>query len=111
MPTITDLMTQCFCILQTYTSIGKAPLALKDYPELAKVMNMAQFHTRMMDNVNELLCETADLSILWWVTSESLSEAVTLIQMYICVLWCNDHPHIQNKYDNKNRNTAILYFS
>uniref|UniRef100_A0A671MNE2 Nck-associated protein 1-like n=1 Tax=Sinocyclocheilus anshuiensis TaxID=1608454 RepID=A0A671MNE2_9TELE len=47
-----------------YTSIGKAPLALKDYPELAKVMNMAQFHTRMMDNVNELLCETADLSIL-----------------------------------------------
>ncbi|XP_043108126.1 nck-associated protein 1-like isoform X2 [Puntigrus tetrazona] len=50
--------------LQAYTSIGKAPLALKDYPELAKVMNMAQFHTRMMDNVNELLCETADLSIL-----------------------------------------------
>ncbi|XP_026096581.1 nck-associated protein 1-like [Carassius auratus] len=50
--------------LQAYTSIGKAPLALKDYPELAKVMNMAQFHTRMMDNVYELLCETADLSIL-----------------------------------------------
>uniref|UniRef100_A0A673H3V6 Nck-associated protein 1-like n=1 Tax=Sinocyclocheilus rhinocerous TaxID=307959 RepID=A0A673H3V6_9TELE len=50
--------------LQAYTSISKAPLALKDYPELAKVMNMAQFHTRMMDNVNELLCETADLSIL-----------------------------------------------
>ncbi|XP_016117211.1 nck-associated protein 1-like, partial [Sinocyclocheilus grahami] len=50
--------------LQAYTSIGKAPLSLKDYPELATVMNMAQFHTRMMDNVNELLCETADLSIL-----------------------------------------------
>lgn len=53
------------CTLQAYTSIGKAPLALKDYPDLAKVMNMAQFHTRMMDNVNELLCETADLSNLW----------------------------------------------
>uniref|UniRef100_A0A672LNP7 Nck-associated protein 1-like n=1 Tax=Sinocyclocheilus grahami TaxID=75366 RepID=A0A672LNP7_SINGR len=51
--------------LQVYTSAGKAALALKDYPDLAKVMNMAQFHTRMMDNVNELLCETADLSILW----------------------------------------------
>uniref|UniRef100_A0A8C1RZM3 NCK associated protein 1 like n=1 Tax=Cyprinus carpio TaxID=7962 RepID=A0A8C1RZM3_CYPCA len=50
--------------LQAYTSTGKAPLALKDYPDLAKVMNMAQFHTRMMDSVNELLCETADLSIL-----------------------------------------------
>uniref|UniRef100_A0A672LSX4 Nck-associated protein 1-like n=1 Tax=Sinocyclocheilus grahami TaxID=75366 RepID=A0A672LSX4_SINGR len=50
--------------LQVYTSAGKAALALKDYPDLAKVMNMAQFHTRMMDNVNELLCETADLSIL-----------------------------------------------
>uniref|UniRef100_A0A8C1HSW2 NCK associated protein 1 like n=2 Tax=Cyprinus carpio TaxID=7962 RepID=A0A8C1HSW2_CYPCA len=54
--------------LQAYTSVGKAPLALKDYPELAKVMNMAQFHTRMMDNVNELLCETADLSILCFHT-------------------------------------------
>ncbi|KAA0708095.1 Nck-associated protein 1-like [Triplophysa tibetana] len=50
--------------LQAYTSTGKAPLALKDYPDLAKIMNMAQFHTRMMDNVNELLFETADLSIL-----------------------------------------------
>uniref|UniRef100_A0A673K836 Nck-associated protein 1-like n=1 Tax=Sinocyclocheilus rhinocerous TaxID=307959 RepID=A0A673K836_9TELE len=50
--------------LQVYTSAGKAALALKDYPDLAKVMNMAQFHTRMMDNMNELLCETADLSIL-----------------------------------------------
>uniref|UniRef100_A0A8C1YE16 NCK associated protein 1 like n=1 Tax=Cyprinus carpio TaxID=7962 RepID=A0A8C1YE16_CYPCA len=68
MPTIIDLMTQSFCILQAYTSVGKAPLALKDYPELAKVMNMAQFHTRMMDNVNELLCETADLSILCFHT-------------------------------------------
>ncbi|XP_051528230.1 nck-associated protein 1-like isoform X1 [Myxocyprinus asiaticus] len=50
--------------LQAYTSIGKAPLALKDYPDLAKIMNMTQFHTRMMDSVNELLYETADLSIL-----------------------------------------------
>lgn len=50
--------------LQAYTSIGKAPLSLKDYPDIAKIMNMAQFHTRMMDSVNELLIEIADLSAL-----------------------------------------------
>ncbi|XP_062842505.1 nck-associated protein 1-like [Trichomycterus rosablanca] len=50
--------------LQVYTSVSKAPLALKDYSDLAKIMNMTQFHTRMMDDVEELLMETADLSML-----------------------------------------------
>ncbi|KAK6318722.1 hypothetical protein J4Q44_G00099330 [Coregonus suidteri] len=50
--------------LQTYTSVSKAPLSLKDYPDLAKVMNMTQFHTKMLDNVEEMLHETSDLSIL-----------------------------------------------
>ncbi|XP_046731027.1 nck-associated protein 1-like [Silurus meridionalis] len=50
--------------LQAYTSVSKAPLALKDYSDLAKIMNMTQFHTRMMDDLDELLTETADLSIL-----------------------------------------------
>ncbi|KAB5517011.1 hypothetical protein PHYPO_G00184610 [Pangasianodon hypophthalmus] len=50
--------------LQAYTSVSKAPLALKNYPDLAKIMNMTQFHTRMMDDLDELLIETADLSIL-----------------------------------------------
>ncbi|KAF4093728.1 hypothetical protein AMELA_G00005270 [Ameiurus melas] len=50
--------------LQAYTSVSKAPLALKDYTDLAKIMNMTQFHTRMMDDLDELLTETADLSIL-----------------------------------------------
>uniref|UniRef100_A0A3Q2UIP2 NCK associated protein 1 like n=1 Tax=Fundulus heteroclitus TaxID=8078 RepID=A0A3Q2UIP2_FUNHE len=49
--------------LQAYTSVNKAPLPLKDYPDLAKVMNMIQFHTRMVDNVEEMLYETSELSI------------------------------------------------
>uniref|UniRef100_UPI003AAFF040 nck-associated protein 1-like isoform X1 n=1 Tax=Centroberyx gerrardi TaxID=166262 RepID=UPI003AAFF040 len=50
--------------LQAYTSVNKAPLPIKDYPDLAKVMNMIQFHTRMVDSADNLLQETSDLSIL-----------------------------------------------
>uniref|UniRef100_A0A3P8S8F1 NCK associated protein 1 like n=1 Tax=Amphiprion percula TaxID=161767 RepID=A0A3P8S8F1_AMPPE len=50
--------------LQAYTSVNKAPLPLKDYPDLAKVMNMIQFHTRTVDSLEELLQETSDVSIL-----------------------------------------------
>ncbi|KAM4613658.1 nck-associated protein 1-like [Polymixia lowei] len=50
--------------LQAYTSVNKAPLPINEYPDLAKVMNMTQFHTRMVDSVEELLQETSDLSIL-----------------------------------------------
>uniref|UniRef100_A0AAR2IKF1 NCK associated protein 1 like n=1 Tax=Pygocentrus nattereri TaxID=42514 RepID=A0AAR2IKF1_PYGNA len=50
--------------LQAYTSVGKATLALKDFPDLARIMNMTQFHTKMMDSMEELLQETAELSIL-----------------------------------------------
>ena len=51
--------------------MAKAPLSLKEYPDLAKIMNLAQFHTRMIDNVDGLLQETAELSILWWVAMAS----------------------------------------
>ncbi|XP_059186269.1 nck-associated protein 1-like [Centropristis striata] len=50
--------------LQAYTSVNKAPLPIKEYPDLAKVMNMIQFHTRMVDSVEELLQETSEVSIL-----------------------------------------------
>uniref|UniRef100_A0A8C4F049 NCK associated protein 1 like n=2 Tax=Dicentrarchus labrax TaxID=13489 RepID=A0A8C4F049_DICLA len=50
--------------LQAYTSVNKAPLPIKDYTDLAKVMNMIQFHTRMVDSVEELLQETSEVSIL-----------------------------------------------
>ncbi|XP_061689337.1 nck-associated protein 1-like [Syngnathoides biaculeatus] len=50
--------------LQAYTSVNKAPLLIKDYPDLAKVMNMIQFHTKMVDSTEELLQETSNVSIL-----------------------------------------------
>uniref|UniRef100_A0AAY4ERK8 NCK associated protein 1 like n=1 Tax=Denticeps clupeoides TaxID=299321 RepID=A0AAY4ERK8_9TELE len=50
--------------LQAYTSVSKAALALKEYPDLAKIMNMTQFHTRLMDDIDGLLVEAADISIL-----------------------------------------------
>uniref|UniRef100_A0A8C9TCE6 NCK associated protein 1 like n=1 Tax=Scleropages formosus TaxID=113540 RepID=A0A8C9TCE6_SCLFO len=50
--------------LQAYTSMAKAPLCLKDYPDLAKIMNMTEFHTKMMDDIDGVLRETSDLSIL-----------------------------------------------
>lgn len=44
--------------------MNKAPLPIRDYTDLAKVMNMVQFHTKMVDSVEELLHETAEVSIL-----------------------------------------------
>ncbi|XP_061785032.1 nck-associated protein 1-like [Nerophis lumbriciformis] len=49
--------------LQAYTGVNKAPLPIKEYLDLAKVMNMIQFHTKMVDGIEELLQETSDLSI------------------------------------------------
>ncbi|XP_040890168.1 nck-associated protein 1-like [Toxotes jaculatrix] len=49
--------------LQAYTSVNKAALPIKDYPNLAKVMNVIQFHSRMVDSVEELLQETSELSL------------------------------------------------
>ncbi|KAK6320863.1 hypothetical protein J4Q44_G00078390 [Coregonus suidteri] len=54
-------------IHKAYTSVPKALRLLKGYPDLAKVMNMTQFHTKMLDNVQEMLHKTSDLSILWSV--------------------------------------------
>ncbi|KAM4700529.1 nck-associated protein 1-like [Discoglossus pictus] len=49
--------------LQAYTSVSKAPLSLRDNPDLGKVMNLIMFHCWMLDSVEELLQETSDLSI------------------------------------------------
>ncbi|XP_077185377.1 nck-associated protein 1-like [Paroedura picta] len=49
--------------LQAYTSVSKAPLQLRENSNVAKVMNLIVFHTKMLDSVDELLLETSDLSI------------------------------------------------
>ncbi|ELV10493.1 Nck-associated protein 1-like protein [Tupaia chinensis] len=48
--------------LQAYTSVAKAPLHLHENPDLAKVMNLIVFHSRMLDSVDKMLVETSDLS-------------------------------------------------
>ncbi|XP_054859951.1 nck-associated protein 1-like [Eublepharis macularius] len=49
--------------LQAYTSVSKAPLQLRENPDVAKVMNLIVFHTKMLDSVEELMVETSDLSV------------------------------------------------
>ncbi|KAG8452631.1 hypothetical protein GDO86_004425 [Hymenochirus boettgeri] len=49
--------------LQAYTSVSKAPLSLRDNPDLGRVMNLILFHSWMLDSVEDILMETADLSI------------------------------------------------
>ncbi|XP_048343540.1 nck-associated protein 1-like [Sphaerodactylus townsendi] len=51
--------------LQAYTSVNKAPLQLRENPDVARVMNLIIFHTKMLDSVEELIVETSDLSIFW----------------------------------------------
>ncbi|XP_056418753.1 nck-associated protein 1-like [Hyla sarda] len=49
--------------LQAYTSVAKAPLSLRENPDLGKVMNLIMFHSWMLDSIEELITETSDLSI------------------------------------------------
>lgn len=61
-------MTLFFAVLsQAYTSVSKASLSLADHRELGKMMNTIIFHTKMVDSLVEMLVETSDLSIFWYV--------------------------------------------
>jgi NCK-associated protein 1 len=53
--------------MQAYTSVSKASLSLADHRELGKMMNTIIFHTKMVDSLVEMLVETSDLSIFWYV--------------------------------------------
>lgn len=48
--------------LQTSMS-AKSSIKIKDYPELAHLIDSMVFHTKMIDNLDEILVETSDLSI------------------------------------------------
>uniref|UniRef100_A0A8C8RPF9 NCK associated protein 1 like n=1 Tax=Pelusios castaneus TaxID=367368 RepID=A0A8C8RPF9_9SAUR len=48
--------------LQAYTSVAKAPMQLRESPDVGRVMNLIMFHTKMLDSLEELLLETSDLS-------------------------------------------------
>lgn len=49
--------------LQAYTSTQQSKLRLLEYKSLGQLMDMVQFHTKMVDNLDEMLRETSDLSI------------------------------------------------
>ncbi|CAG9836304.1 unnamed protein product [Diabrotica balteata] len=49
--------------LQAYTSTAKSPMRLIDEKKLAELLDSIQFHTKMVDNLDEMLRETSDLSI------------------------------------------------
>lgn len=50
---------------KAYTSVNKAALSLRDNQNLARIMNSVIFHCRVVDDVDELVYETSDLSTLW----------------------------------------------
>ena len=51
--------------LQAYTSVSKAALSLRDNQSLARLMNTVIFHCRVVDDLDEMIVEVADLSTLW----------------------------------------------
>lgn len=66
-------------LLQAYTSVSKASLSLADHRELGKMMNTIIFHTKMVDSLVEMLVETSDLSIFWYVIIFFKSQLVMFI--------------------------------
>lgn len=49
--------------LQTYMSVSKSPVRIKDHMELAWHLDSMVFHSKMVDNLDEILVESSDLSI------------------------------------------------
>lgn len=46
--------------------MSKSAIKLQDQGDMAKHLNMVVFHTKMVDYLDEMLIETADLSIYWY---------------------------------------------
>lgn len=51
--------------LQAYCSVSRYPMHLFDHGDLAILMNMIVFHTKMVDFLDEMLLETSELSVFW----------------------------------------------
>ncbi|KAF5295542.1 hypothetical protein FQR65_LT10405 [Abscondita terminalis] len=49
--------------LQAYMSTGKSPMFIADHKDLAMFLDSVQFHTRMVDHLDDILTESSDLSI------------------------------------------------
>uniref|UniRef100_A0A1A8TXD5 NCK-associated protein 1-like n=1 Tax=Nothobranchius furzeri TaxID=105023 RepID=A0A1A8TXD5_NOTFU len=72
--------------LQAYTSVAKALLPMKDYTDLPKVMNLIQFHTRMVDSLEDMLHETSELSILCFyprVFEKMFNQSISVHTLFV----------------------------
>lgn len=49
--------------LQAYMSTSNSPMNITDYKQLAQFLDTVQFHTRMVDHLDNIITETSDLSI------------------------------------------------
>ncbi|MGH0172991.1 UNVERIFIED_CONTAM: hypothetical protein FKN15_002575 [Acipenser sinensis] len=68
----------------SYASVAKAPMNLRECPQLAHLMNMIVFHTCMMDGIDGLIQETSDLSIFCFyprVFEKMFSQSSDELQM------------------------------
>jgi NCK-associated protein 1 len=48
---------------QTYTSVQRGAFSLMKNSSLAKLMNAIELHSKLVDNIDEILMETSDLSL------------------------------------------------
>jgi PREDICTED: similar to membrane-associated protein hem (dHem-2) len=51
--------------LQIYSSVSRYPMYLFSKKDLATLMNMIIFQTKMIDYLDQMLIETSDMSIFW----------------------------------------------
>lgn len=49
--------------LQTFMSVAKTAIRITEHSDLARLLDSMVFHTRIVDNLDEILVETSDLSI------------------------------------------------
>ncbi|XP_069509310.1 nck-associated protein 1-like [Ambystoma mexicanum] len=101
--------------LQAYSSVSKAPLHLRDNPDLGKVMNLISFHTLMLDSIEELIVETSDLStfcfsvrtfekMFSWTMEEASMLRYSISFPLVCAHFVNcvhemcpeEYPHLKN---------------
>lgn len=54
-----------WCRLQSYMSCGRGGVLLSENRKLAYMLNQLVFHTKMVDWLDQMLIETADLHIYW----------------------------------------------
>lgn len=77
--------------LQAYTSVSRYPFQLvTDLSPLAVCMNSIVYHTKMVDYLDQLLNETSDLSIFWYLYFNFLQTFV-LITIFIETVFAIKH--------------------